>query len=216
MTVCSKCASTFESLYRLRNTGKYPADNPLMTNTLGCEAEGCATYVAEGCAYLGHWMDEYGLGVHGCYQRVMQDPQCAKDYFSYEADENCGCKKAGPLEILAPPQSCHGASYYSIRKNYDFVAEGCAYPSHWMGEYGLGVDGCYQRVMQDPQCAKDYFSYGVDNNCSCKISGQLEMLAPPNLYNSRSYYSIRKNYDFVAEAFSYKIKLLRKNLFYPF
>ena len=61
-------------------------------------------------------MSKYDLGVDECLQEVMQDPQCEKDYFSIGADNNCSCKKIGPLAIRKPPAGCDGASYYSIKK----------------------------------------------------------------------------------------------------
>ena len=37
-----------------------------------------------------------GSGVMACYNTVMKDPACAKDYLSYVelGDKNCGCHKA--------------------------------------------------------------------------------------------------------------------------
>ena len=37
-----------------------------------------------------------GSGVMACYNTVMEDPECAKDYLSYVelGDKNCGCHKA--------------------------------------------------------------------------------------------------------------------------
>ena len=37
-----------------------------------------------------------GSGVMACYNTVMKDPECAKDYLSYVelGDKNCGCHKA--------------------------------------------------------------------------------------------------------------------------
>ena len=54
-------------------------------------------FVGRGVAKSVHWLGILGVGVYKCYEMIMQDPQCAKDYFTYEArgDKNCGCHTAG-------------------------------------------------------------------------------------------------------------------------
>jgi hypothetical protein len=61
------------------------------------------------------WMGLLGLGVQGCYEAVMNDPSCGKDYFNYvpRGDENCGCREVTTRDngvvdyykIVAPPPS---------------------------------------------------------------------------------------------------------------
>jgi serine/threonine protein kinase len=62
-----------------------------------------------------------GFGVESCYEAVIKDPDCAKDYFTYVArgDENCGCRtkmgRATP-KLLSENSIRHDddADYYKI------------------------------------------------------------------------------------------------------
>ena len=50
------------------------------------------------------WLGQYGLGVQACYEAIMSDGRCSKDYFTYvpRGDKNCGCKESfGSLNIRA-------------------------------------------------------------------------------------------------------------------
>ena len=49
------------------------------------------------------WLNIYFAGPATCLRAVLQDSECAKDYFTYAArgDGNCGCKTAGLLEVLS-------------------------------------------------------------------------------------------------------------------
>jgi hypothetical protein len=51
--------------------------------------------------------------VQACYEAVVQDPECSKDYFTYNtrSDQNCGCKKHGALNIRDDAD----ADYYRIQ-----------------------------------------------------------------------------------------------------
>jgi len=56
--------------------------------------------------------DAKGQGVLACYEAIMADNQCEKDYFTYNnrSDQRCGCKKAGTGELVLA--DCPDADYY--------------------------------------------------------------------------------------------------------
>jgi len=60
-----------------------------------------------------------GLGVQGCYEAMMAEPECSKDYFTLGSDNNCGCKKEGAITF----QDCEGAKCYKVA-----VTCQCQYP----------------------------------------------------------------------------------------
>jgi len=56
-----------------------------------------------------------GKGVQACYEAVISDSRCAKDYFTYVdgGDENCGCK--GQTGALTVRDDGGLSTYYSIQ-----------------------------------------------------------------------------------------------------
>ena len=61
------------------------------------------------------WLGGYGQGVQSCFERVMADNRCAKDYFTYvlRGDKNCGCKGSnGDLSV----RGNSNADYYRVNK----------------------------------------------------------------------------------------------------
>ena len=60
------------------------------------------------------FIDKYDLGLEGCLQEVVQDPQCDKIMFLYRADSNCGCIKAGGPEMYINTEGCQQANTYNI------------------------------------------------------------------------------------------------------
>ena len=73
----------------------------------------------------------------------MHDPQCKKDYFSFGIDNNCGCKKAGPLAICR----CNGASYYSVTPS--------ATPTACFDSIGIRM--CVEALTKLPYACTDNF-----------------------------------------------------------
>merc|ERR1719362_2124667 len=51
-----------------------------------------------------HWFgcDSAKVGAHGCFNAVMAEPKCVKDYFTYNerGDQNCGCKVSSETELI--------------------------------------------------------------------------------------------------------------------
>ena len=70
------------------------------------------SFVATGVAGPERWKNVYGQGVEKCFQAVLQDPKCEKDYFTYvpRGDKNCGCKTQGALSVRSDVR----ADYYSV------------------------------------------------------------------------------------------------------
>jgi len=63
------------------------------------------TWLKHGVSRYGgeKWLQDtiaHGSGVQTCYETVLGDPDCAKDFFTYatRGDQNCGCNKAYGLE----------------------------------------------------------------------------------------------------------------------
>jgi len=124
------------------------------------------------------WLQKLGLGLRGCYLAVIADSRCTKDYFNYvtRGDENCGCK-AGYTGGVAV-QSDHKTDHYSIFSTYTWAgSKGTAASANtaptgsiWLGIFDLGLQGCYEAVLADSRCSKDYFNYVLrgDKNCGCK------------------------------------------------
>lgn len=47
----------------------------------------------------------------------------------------------------------------------------------------LGVRGCFEAVMVDSRCTKDYFTYATaDGDCQCKSSGALKVTVANSYY----------------------------------
>jgi len=140
-----------------------------------------------------------GKGPKACYDAVMADAECQKDYFTYAArgDENCECKTSdGALSVRAGDTN----DYYAIRECEDNVkcyahaglgVAGLAEKWNVGGAKGKGPKACYDAVMADAECQKDYFTYAArgDKNCECKTSdGALSVRAG----DSNDYYVIRE------------------------
>lgn len=75
------------------------------------------------CSGPGWYLDKYDLGLEGCLQEVMQDPQCKKDIFLYGADSNCGCFKVP----CSPVTGCQVTSVYEISSKNDVKSTYASY-----------------------------------------------------------------------------------------
>ena len=92
----------------------------------------------------------------------------------------CSCQHAGADGAdLVQIRLQHDRETNSTKK-YVFMGAGIANNGYtgnkWLGLYNLGVQGCYDAIMADTKCNKDYFTYSAryDLNCGCKItSGRL-------------------------------------------
>ena len=92
----------------------------------------------------------------------------------------CSCQHAGADGAdLVQIRLQHDRETNSTKK-YVFMGAGIANNGYtgnkWLGLYNLGVQGCYDAIMADTRCNKDYFTYSAryDLNCGCKItSGRL-------------------------------------------
>lgn len=72
-----------------------------------------------------------GLGEQSCFEAVMKDARCNKDYFTYVArgDKNCGCKgDAGELHIRGGASDSE-ADYYKIKAGKGCVASCIGQPA---------------------------------------------------------------------------------------
>ena len=65
----------------------------------------------DGCDW--GWLDVKGSGLDACYELVMKDDRCNKDYFTYatRSDENCGCKTSDEALQIYDQDT---ADYYKI------------------------------------------------------------------------------------------------------
>eukprot|EP00931_Biecheleriopsis_adriatica_P111554 TRINITY_DN8594_c0_g1_i5.p1 TRINITY_DN8594_c0_g1~~TRINITY_DN8594_c0_g1_i5.p1 ORF type:complete len:321 (+),score=25.55 TRINITY_DN8594_c0_g1_i5:209-1171(+) len=162
-------------------------------------------HVTGACAWPMIWEDERGLSVQECYDLIMQDSRCAKDYFTFVArlaTSRCACKRPGTLKLVRAP-ICLASDSYAIAittttttttqapPSYSLHATGaCAWPMIWEDERGLSVQECYDLIMQDSRCAKDYFTFvarGAKSRCACKRPGTLKLVRAPICLASDSY-----------------------------
>ena len=86
-------------------------------------------------------------------------------------------------------------------RKYSLINHICSGPGWYLDKYDLGLEGCLQEVMQDPQCemgAMGVFAYGLDNNCCCKKVGVDDHYPFPCQsaeYQRASTYQFRLNLD---------------------
>jgi hypothetical protein len=122
--------------------------------------------------------EEWGVGgaqdqgVAACYAAVMASSTCQKDYFTYveRGDKNCGCRTSTRALSV---RSDGNADLYKVLPPYEFLQTGVAAPGEKWGvgnAQNQGVASCYEAVMADSDCQKDYFTYVErgDKNCGCK------------------------------------------------
>jgi len=64
------------------------------------------------CGSKIHWFGCDTDSAHACYQAVEAEPQCTKDYFTFNSrgDQNCGCKTSNE-EVLVVYSSDLGDCY---------------------------------------------------------------------------------------------------------
>merc|ERR1711957_953141 len=108
-----------------------------------------------------HWFDSssVGEGVQGCYEATLKEPLCARDFFSFadRGNKNCGCKITA--EHLSFVQEDDSYDCYHIRSPYELIGNGIVGESIYWFECGLvppSAHGCYQKVMAEEHCQKDY------------------------------------------------------------
>lgn len=131
-----------------------------------------------------HWFEGVD-NIEACYEATLAEPSCAQDFFSFadRGNKNCGCKASSEhLSFVAEDDSY---DCYHIRAPYELIGNGVAGESIYWFECGLlteGVNSCYNAVMADDQCSKDYFVYNTrsDQGCGCKVSVE----SPPAIAGS--------------------------------
>lgn len=122
--------------------------------------------------------DAKGQGVAACFEAVMQEPRCTKDYFSYafRADQNCVCKGSADELSVMPT----GNSDYYLVTSYDKKGVGKPGPDTDLKTIAANhlpagddaVLNCYRAVMVDEECHRDYFAIDARDSdaCVCKKS----------------------------------------------
>jgi len=104
----SKCDSCFPGFEGDRVTGHCWASEPVPLQGR-CEGmTGPFTFVTMGtCGKHIHWFgcDAVGDSEMDCYNAVMAETRCSKDYFTFNArgDKNCGCKTSSEDEFVVYP-----------------------------------------------------------------------------------------------------------------
>jgi len=112
LTRCDSCYPGF--------TGDHATGHCLATNPVPLQGRceglvGPYTFVREGsCGKQLHWFgcDVVGDSALDCYNAVMAEDRCSKDYFTFNArsDQNCGCKisnEAPVVEYPGPFSDCY-------------------------------------------------------------------------------------------------------------
>ena len=89
-------------------------------------------------------MDVFRQGVAACYQMIMQESQCSKDYFTYveRGDKNRGCKTPGALRI----RSNSKADCYSV-----ITQPPCSFKKMY---FPLDINGQRRTVASPKKCQK--------------------------------------------------------------
>jgi len=100
--------------------------------------------------------------------------KCDSCYAGFEGDPVTGhCWASQPMPLNG---HCEG-----LTSPYELVTSGsCGAKIHWFGcdTIKVGAHGCYNAVMAEPKCSKDYFTYNErgDQNCGCRISNEEDVV----------------------------------------
>jgi len=91
----------------------------------------------------------------------------------FEGDADGHCFALSPVPVAG---QCHG-----LPSPYKFEGIGeCGECIHWFGcdEFGEGAQGCFDKVMEDDRCTKDFFTYNErgDKGCGCKTSNETSLV----------------------------------------
>lgn len=104
--------------------------------------------------------------------------KCDSCFPGFEGDESTGhCWATAPVPLQG---RCEG-----MTGPFSFVTTGtCGKHVHWFGCDTVGDSemDCYNAVMAEPRCTKDYFTFNArgDKNCGCKTSNEEELVVYPD------------------------------------
>jgi len=101
----SKCDSCYPGFVFNPTTGVCMAEEPMPLNGQCTGIPGPYCLAGTGnCGGKIHWFDcdLAKAGVFSCYQAVINEPKCVKDYFTYNerGDQNCGCKISTEVDLV--------------------------------------------------------------------------------------------------------------------